>query len=157
MSGELGACVGGVAVACQWLAGGLPLGPQSTCLVTAVSDANSPFAAHGLAHTSSCLAPCLPHSYDWSQLTTVAWNEDPALLCAAHAAGARVVLDGHFDPHAVLGSAAARTAWVAAQLRKAQELHLDGINFDLVSSWQLRYQSVRKPAGCCLVPLAVCK
>jgi len=71
-------------------------------------------------------------SYDWSHLTTVAWNEDPALLCAAHAAGARVVLDGHFNPHAVLGSAVARTAWVAAQLDKARRLHLDGINFDLV-------------------------
>lgn len=64
----------------------------------------------------------------------MAWNEDPALLCVAHAAGARVVLDGHFDPHTVLGSATARTAWVAAQLHKARSLHLDGINFDLVGA-----------------------
>ena len=82
--------------------------------------------------------PALPcpsqTSYDWSQLTTVAWNEDPALLCTAHAAGARVVLDGRFDPAAVLGTAEHRSAWVAAQLGKALRLHLDGINFDLVGA-----------------------
>lgn len=102
----------------------------------------APCAAASPAHTRPPLLPIT--SYDWSQLTTVAWNEDPALLCAAHAAGARVVLGGRFQPSTVLHSAEHRTAWVAAQLGKALRLHLDGINFDLVGAapdlawWVLR-------------------
>ncbi|KAI3428045.1 hypothetical protein D9Q98_006431 [Chlorella vulgaris] len=70
--------------------------------------------------------------YDWDQLTTVAWNEDPALMCAAHAAGARVVIDGRSaNPVAVYGNRTARAAWVAEQVQHAVEAHLDGINFDL--------------------------
>lgn len=99
-----------------------------------------------LLPTFTALTPsthCLPHatrSYNWSQLTTVAWNEDPALLCAAHAAGARVVALARFDAAELLAAnaSAARRAWVAAQVQHARELHLDGLNFDFVSGCQTR-------------------
>lgn len=63
----------------------------------------------------------------------MAFNEDPALLCAAHAAGARVVGLARFEPAELLGNASARSVWVAAQVARARELHLDGLNFDYVS------------------------
>ena len=44
-------------------------------------------------------SPTNNHRYDWSQLTTVAWNDDPQLVCASHAAGARVVLSAAGVPH----------------------------------------------------------
>ena len=121
MSGELSVLQAG---ASSWLAGQLRLFSAHLVEVWCISSQ--------LITRVFLFRP--PHRYDWSQLTTVAWNEDPALLCAAHAAGARVVLDGRFDPAAVLHSAEARTAWVAAQLGKARQLHLDGVNFDLVGS-----------------------
>ncbi|KAL4440207.1 hypothetical protein ABPG75_003208 [Micractinium tetrahymenae] len=70
--------------------------------------------------------------YDWSQLTTVAWNDDPQLMCTAHAAGARVVLDGRgADSPVLYANATARAEWISDRVRFAQERHLDGINFDL--------------------------
>lgn len=83
-----------------------------------------------------CHHPSPPCSYDWNQLTTVAWNDDPRLMCTAHAAGARVVLDGRgANSPELYASPAARTAWIADRVRYARERHLDGINFDLVGGW----------------------
>ena len=64
----------------------------------------------------------------------MAWNEDPALMCAAHAAGARVVLDRRgADARGVYVNRTARAAWLAERVQHALRHHLDGINFDLVS------------------------
>lgn len=100
-------------------------------------------------HSGLCLY--FPCRFDWSQLTTVAWNEDPALMCAAHAAGARVVLDGRgANPAAVYGNRTARRAWLDAQVQRAVAEHLDGINFDLVGlAGQVgRPQPVEQPSDC---------
>lgn len=51
------------------------------------------------------------NGYDWDQLTTLAWNDDPRLMCLAHAKGARVVLDGRSGT-ANLSNATARSEWV---------------------------------------------
>lgn len=54
-------------------------------------------------------------------------------MCAAHAASARVVLDGRgANAPAVYANRTARAEWVADQLPRALQGHLDGINFDLV-------------------------
>lgn len=54
-------------------------------------------------------------------------------MCTAHAAGARVVLDGRgANSPSVYANATARAAWIAGRVRYALERHLDGINFDLV-------------------------
>ncbi|GAB4818243.1 hypothetical protein N2152v2_005289 [Parachlorella kessleri] len=70
--------------------------------------------------------------YDWTQLTTVAWNDDPDLTCKAHSAGARVVLDGRgANSPSVYGNRTARRAWLAGQVRLALDGNLDGVNFDM--------------------------
>ena len=51
--------------------------------------------------------------YDWGQLTTVAWNTDPALMCLAHSKGARVVLNAGVGKAGWLTNATARAAWVS--------------------------------------------
>jgi di-N-acetylchitobiase len=71
--------------------------------------------------------------YDWSQVTTVAWQMDPELLCLAHRHQARVVLNagdfGDYVHH--MASKEARARWIAAVVDKLQATHMDGINFDL--------------------------
>ena len=53
------------------------------------------------------------HAYDWDQLTTVAWNTDPALMCLAHAHGARVVLNANVNNASWLTDSTARERWVS--------------------------------------------
>ena len=66
--------------------------------------------------------------YNFSILTTVAWNTDPNLVCLAHAHKTRVVINAADAP--VNGTAAQRKAWVDKQVSFAQKNFLDGINFD---------------------------
>ena len=66
--------------------------------------------------------------YNFSTLTTVAWNTDPQLVCLAHAHKTRVVINAAGAP--VNGTAAQRKAWVDKQVAFAQQNFLDGINFD---------------------------
>ena len=66
--------------------------------------------------------------YNFSTLTTVAWNTDPQLVCLAHAHKTRVVINAEDAP--VNGTAAERKAWVDKQVSFAQQNFLDGINFD---------------------------
>lgn len=49
--------------------------------------------------------------YDWSQLTSVAWSDDPELMCMAHAHGARVIKNAGDVTH-VLGNETAMQEWV---------------------------------------------
>lgn len=52
------------------------------------------------------------YEYDWSQLTTVAWNTDPQLLCTAHRHGARVVLNANVANTSFLANTTSRKLWV---------------------------------------------
>ena len=85
--------------------------------------------------------------YDWGLVTTVIPTKtdpraiDPQLICHAHAHGARVVA---FAPGATIGAGGStphpmpltanvsrRRLWVAAAVAAVQEMHLDGLNFDV--------------------------
>lgn len=70
--------------------------------------------------------------YDWGQVTTVAvfGTLDPALLCAAHERGARVVMGVSF-PNDQLPNATAVGAWVAAQAAFMAGAWTDGVNIDI--------------------------
>lgn len=57
------------------------------------------------------------NGYDWSQLTTVAWNKDPELMCTAHSHGARVVLNAEVGTADWLTDADARAGWVSVAQR----------------------------------------
>jgi len=67
--------------------------------------------------------------YHWSLVTTVAWNEDPELMCHAHSNGARVVLSTSFND-SVLSDPTVRSGWINALVQTAVNEHLDGCNFD---------------------------
>ncbi|GAX78080.1 hypothetical protein CEUSTIGMA_g5522.t1 [Chlamydomonas eustigma] len=69
-------------------------------------------------------------SFDFSQLSTIAWTTDPALMCYAHSMGARVTADGRQGLAEVLTDASKRSQWVFDAVQQAESLHLDGINFD---------------------------
>lgn len=114
-------------------------GAENSC--DTLPRAHEPYAPYKTCSECSTLCYTLTHRlaaarrYDWSQLTTAAWNDDPALMCAAHAANARVVLDGRgANAPAVYANRTARAEWVADQLTRALHGHLDGINFDLVGA-----------------------
>lgn len=64
-------------------------------------------------------------SYDWSQVTSVAFNDNPELMCLAHSHGARVIMSASFDA-AILANATARAAWVQAHVQQAIDQHMDG-------------------------------
>ena len=66
--------------------------------------------------------------YDFSRLTTIAWNTDPELVCAAHAHKTRVVMNAGGAP--VNGTESERAKWIDEQVATAQAGYLDGINFD---------------------------
>jgi len=67
---------------------------------------------------------------DFSRVTTVAWPNDPQLVCAAHARGARVVMAAP-GPEKVFGApAAAKAQWVAATVAAVQAGFFDGVTFD---------------------------
>ena len=51
--------------------------------------------------------------WDWSQLSTVAWNTDPALICKAHQHGAKVVANAELPANrSLLESTSFRASWV---------------------------------------------
>jgi di-N-acetylchitobiase len=72
---------------------------------------------------------------DWEQVTTVKVNlplRDPQIVCAAHAAGARLVVDygSHAaDPMPLSPSAAVRAAWIHRLLATLRANWLDGVTF----------------------------
>ena len=67
-------------------------------------------------------------SFDWDYVTTVAWGASGNLTCAAHAAGARVVMAA---PETLLTpNASARDEWARAALADVTDGLYDGIVFD---------------------------
>jgi hypothetical protein len=58
-------------------------------------------------------SPSMYRQWDWDQLTTVAWNTDPELICLAHQRGAKVVVSAELPANrTLLESAAYRAEWV---------------------------------------------
>ncbi|KAG3116253.1 hypothetical protein PI124_g3806 [Phytophthora idaei] len=68
--------------------------------------------------------------YDWSQLTTVAWNEDKELLCHAHSKGVKVVVKHNFDDVNQLCNVSARQEWIKTTYNRIMENYADGVNID---------------------------
>jgi len=72
--------------------------------------------------------------YDWSQVSTVAWGSSDALICEAHAHGARVVMSAPVDGSGDFPKTQAnRDAWVESTLKAAVAGGYDGITFDFES------------------------
>ena len=67
---------------------------------------------------------------DLSRVTTIAWLNDPKLMCAAHKAGARVVLAAPQPETVLAANASARAAWVAKAVSAVVNAHADGMTFD---------------------------
>ena len=55
------------------------------------------------------------HRYDFSKLTTAAWDDDPEAMCTAHEHGVRVIADGRAGVLDALKNAKSRTEWVRGQ------------------------------------------
>ncbi|KAF5828765.1 glycoside hydrolase superfamily [Dunaliella salina] len=68
--------------------------------------------------------------YNWTRLTTVAWQDDPELVCMAHAHGVRVVANAGNLKEALKGPVQ-RVDWVLQMVKHIIAHALDGINFDL--------------------------
>ena len=67
---------------------------------------------------------------DFTRVTTVAWASDPKLMCAAHKAGARVVMSAPGPEKAFTSNASARAEWVEGAVKAMATNHMDGIVFD---------------------------
>jgi len=67
---------------------------------------------------------------DFTRVTTVAWASDPKLMCAAHKAGARVVMSAPGPEKAFTSNASARAGWVEGAVKAMATNHMDGIVFD---------------------------
>jgi len=58
-------------------------------------------------------SPSMYRQWDWDQLTTVAWNTDPELICLAHQRGAKDVVSAELPANrTLLESASYRAEWV---------------------------------------------
>lgn len=67
---------------------------------------------------------------DFTRVTTVAWAGDPKLMCAAHKAGARVVMGAPGPEKVFTSNATARAEWVEDAVKAMTTNHMDGIVFD---------------------------
>jgi len=70
-------------------------------------------------------------TFDWDIVTTVAWGQDPELVCRAHLSGARVVAAAPllvFSP-----DPAVRKAWIDKLVPSLRSQFLDGVTFDFES------------------------
>ncbi|KAL6753492.1 glycoside hydrolase superfamily [Haematococcus lacustris] len=69
--------------------------------------------------------------FNWTRLSSIAWLEDPELVCLAHSHAARVILNsGDVKDCLQPGAGALRLSWVATHVQRVLDLGLDGINFD---------------------------
>lgn len=107
---------------------------EATCNCTNTSwcaPVNGPLASKEVFAFST-----FPHvyypSYDWTLVSTVAvfGEVDPALVCFAHARGARVVV-GASIANSLIGNTTAEEEWIAALTTQVVEQHLDGVNLDI--------------------------
>lgn len=71
--------------------------------------------------------------FNWTRVTTVAWpgDEGAALVCEAHARGARVISAA--PPIIFTPNKAERAAWIASLLASLKSRFLDGVTFDYES------------------------
>lgn len=67
---------------------------------------------------------------DFTRVTTVAWADNSKLMCAAHAAGARVVIAAPQPEAAFSANATIRSQWVNAAVRAVVNSFTDGLVFD---------------------------
>lgn len=67
---------------------------------------------------------------DFSRVTTIAWASDPQLMCAAHAANARVVMAAPQPEKAFTDNVTVRSQWVSGVVAALAANHMDGIVFD---------------------------
>lgn len=69
---------------------------------------------------------------DWSRVTTVAWAapDDYALMCRAHAMGARVILSAPKPELVLTSNSTARAEWVSTAVAAVTASYHDGIVFD---------------------------
>ena len=74
--------------------------------------------------------------YDWSQITTICvfGEVDPALLCHAHAHGARLTLGNGGPSPTLWTNETAIDAWVQQSVAKVSAAYADGFNIDIESS-----------------------
>lgn len=94
-------------------------------------------------NTSLCQTPTVQHDqeffgfgaknwegFDWTQVTTVCWAQDPKLICKAHETGARMIAGApHFDLSS-LGDSSSRSAWIENLLSIMKNGFYDGVTFD---------------------------
>ena len=67
---------------------------------------------------------------DFTRVTTVAWASDPQLMCAAHAAGARVVMAAPQPEKVLTSNDTVRASWVADAVAMVLAKFGDGLVFD---------------------------
>lgn len=71
---------------------------------------------------------------NWTHITTVAWAHTDALICRAHAHGARAILAAPpFDLQRDMVVPARRAAWIQAAVQLVQDKFADGLVFDYES------------------------
>eukprot|EP00930_Biecheleria_cincta_P041391 TRINITY_DN28370_c0_g1_i1.p1 TRINITY_DN28370_c0_g1~~TRINITY_DN28370_c0_g1_i1.p1 ORF type:complete len:411 (+),score=49.98 TRINITY_DN28370_c0_g1_i1:62-1294(+) len=98
------------------------------------------------ANTSLCQTPTVQHNreffgfgasnwktFDWTQITTVCWAQDPELICKAHETGARVIAAAPQFDLSILGDRANRSVWINNLLSIMKNGFYDGITFDYES------------------------
>ncbi|KAF0690662.1 Aste57867_17968 [Aphanomyces stellatus] len=101
-----------------------PCADVSLCLPVERSPAFEVFAFSPSANSSNW------HYYDFSTVTTIAWNLDKDLLCHAHAHHVKIVISHNFDAVDKLCDAEARRAWVEATYDSIVAHYADGVNID---------------------------
>ena len=69
--------------------------------------------------------------YDWSRITTLAWVEDDAAMCRAHARGARAVSRAAVDVQALADPKADVDRFALQVASDVYRRFLDGANFDM--------------------------
>eukprot|EP01060_Flectonema_neradi_P012485 TRINITY_DN19295_c0_g1_i1.p1 TRINITY_DN19295_c0_g1~~TRINITY_DN19295_c0_g1_i1.p1 ORF type:complete len:403 (+),score=79.68 TRINITY_DN19295_c0_g1_i1:53-1210(+) len=67
---------------------------------------------------------------DWNQVTTVAWDVDPDLICLAHSHGARVVASTPRFSLTMAENQTALTEWVNSVVTLVKGNFIDGVVFD---------------------------
>ncbi|OQR96912.1 Di-N-acetylchitobiase [Thraustotheca clavata] len=72
--------------------------------------------------------------YDFSTLTTIAWNLDKNLLCHAHENGVKIVTKHNFDDVEQLCNQTARKEWIQNVYKEIVVNYADGVNIDTESA-----------------------
>jgi len=112
-----------VAAAASGSGGGCPCTDQSLCQPITSSKPVMEREIYGFGGGDGS-------SIDFSRVTTVAWASDPKLMCAAHAAGRRVVMAAPQPEKVFTDNATARAEWVSGTVAAIVNNYMDGIVFD---------------------------